>query len=231
MNNRLEEIRDQLKAGKDAPDVSLNEFLRWFGAKRRGFLIVRHIREQLGKLGLITEPDFEDVWWGGSISFYLRDQENSESADVDAGSFELIDELDADKNIWVSKEAAYKISRLTSANKDVVTARNDESIQSVVTKLMKGGYSQIPIVSGKSSIRGVVSWQSIGSHYALGKTGNIAGDFIEEHHEISNDRSVFEAIPIIVNHDYVLVLDSADKSIPVYPLDARCLKVTGASSY
>ena len=215
MSDKLNQIRAVLEAGNENQVFSLKELLSWFDAKRRGYWIVREIREELASANLITEPDFEDVWWGGNVEFELRsdDETGEEAASSEKKSASDQAEVQDGDGVWISREAAYRISRLEAANKGVVSATSNETIPSVITKMLKGGFSQLPVMNGEHEIKGVVSWQSIGSRNALGVTGDCAKDFQDKHFEIDNDRSIFDAIPIILAHDYVFVRNSTDKKV------------------
>jgi hypothetical protein len=73
--------------------------------------------------------------------------------------------------------------------------------------MMAGGFSQLPVMQNERDVKGLVSWQTIGSRLALGVGGTAARDVSEPHQEIRSDRSIFDAIPIILANDYVLVRD------------------------
>lgn len=118
---------------------------------------------------------------------------------------------DAAGPVWVSKEATYRISRLRAANKSVVFARPDENLSQVTLKLMAGGFSQLPVMTSERDVKGVVSWHTIGSRLALGQTGGTALQMSESSVEINSSRSIFDAIPIVMANDYVLVRDEYNK--------------------
>ena len=54
---RLDTIAADLREGRPAPTVTVRDFLSWFGALRRGFLIVEGVRQALMGAGLQTNPD------------------------------------------------------------------------------------------------------------------------------------------------------------------------------
>ncbi len=47
--------------------VTVRELLRWFGAERRGKWVVADIRTNLRRAKLMTLPDFESPWIGGTV--------------------------------------------------------------------------------------------------------------------------------------------------------------------
>jgi len=70
---------------------------------------------------------------------------------------------------------------------------------------MAGGYSQLPVMTNERDVKGIVTWKSIGSRLALGVVSGHSREFMDPHQEVRSDTSIFNAIPIIVANDYVLV--------------------------
>jgi len=211
-DERLARIAIDLESGKPSPTVSVREFLGWFNAQRRGSWIVWRIKSYLEDSGLVTVPNFEHTWIDARISFQLAEASSAESCDgvVTTDDAIALPETDADDGkgpIWVSREATYRISRLRAANQNVVFASPDDTLASVITKMMTGGYSQLPLMQNERDVKGMVSWQTIGTRLALRAGGTTARHVSEPHHEIRADRSIFDAIPIILANDYVLVRD------------------------
>jgi hypothetical protein len=68
---RLSIIASDLREGKPSPTVTVREFLSWFGALRRGYWIVRSIRQGLAATGLQTSPHFESAYIDSPISLVL----------------------------------------------------------------------------------------------------------------------------------------------------------------
>src|SRR5258708_5739766 len=62
MRPQLAKIADDLAHARPVPPVTTREFLSWFQAQRRGYWIVRSIREELEKAQLQTVPDFESAY-------------------------------------------------------------------------------------------------------------------------------------------------------------------------
>lgn len=217
MEERLEQIAAALSRGEPSPSMSVRDFLWLDNAQKRGYYIVRIIREKLAQAGLRTTPDFEDVWIDSPIEFQRLISKSEVSEAVEHS--ETLEEVqlsetgsdDAAGPIWVTREATYRISRLKAANKSVTWARPDESLAQVTTKMMAGGFSQLPIMTTERDVKGIVSWHTIGSRLALGRTGGTAQQMSDPHHEIRADRSIFDAIPIIMAHDYVMVRDDQSR--------------------
>jgi hypothetical protein len=72
-------------------------------------------------------------------------------------------------------------------------------------------YSQLPVMQGEFTLKGAVSWKSIGRALALGHLCSSVRDCLEEAAVISSDTSLFAAIPTIVEKEYVLVRDAKNR--------------------
>jgi hypothetical protein len=64
---------ERLKQGHRINRITVRDFLRHFGAERRGAAKVEAIRRILDSLELRTEPDFETAWIDGLIWLRLKD--------------------------------------------------------------------------------------------------------------------------------------------------------------
>ena len=112
---------------------------------------------------------------------------------------------------WEHREAGYRLSRLEAANKPVISVGPEEDISAVVTKMMLNDYSQLPVMNGRD-VKGAVTWAMIGSRAVLQGAEGKAAEFMQPAVILEEDRSIFEAITAIVQHDFVLVR-ARDKTI------------------
>ena len=206
MSEVLNEIAAALKAGKEPKATTTRDFLGWFGAQRRGYNIVAYIHSELDKAGLYTVPDFVSAWIDGPISFRLKAGQPEISGESLAGPAgpEPVPEPIIN---WVSRDPTYRISKLAAANGGVTSVNPDAELSEAVTLMMSRDYSQLPVMSGERSVRGVISWLSIGSKLALGRNSHIVRELMNDAKEVRSESSIFDAIPLIVQHGYVLVRD------------------------
>lgn len=79
--------------------------------------------------------------------------------------------------------------------------------------MLQHDFSQLPVMQGEREVRGVITWKSIGSRLALGQTCAAVKDCREDVRIIDSIRTLFEAIPTIVEFGYVLVRDQKDRRI------------------
>src|SRR5262245_31693297 len=69
---KVQRAAQSLKQGHRANRITVRDFLRHFGAERRGAVKVAAIRRILDSLDLRTEPDFETAWIDEPIWLTLK---------------------------------------------------------------------------------------------------------------------------------------------------------------
>jgi CBS domain-containing protein len=70
---KIEFAAQRLKEGHRVNRITVRDFLRHFGAERRGSAKVESIRRILDALDLTTDPDFETAWIDGPIWLHLKE--------------------------------------------------------------------------------------------------------------------------------------------------------------
>lgn len=211
-HERLQSVTERLRSGAKIEPLTVREFLSWFGAKRRGVWVVSEIQSVLSELGLTTDPDFESTYIDGEIDIRVtkadaaESPDNSLQAEVRVG---LECEIDPTVSPLVqladSIDPTHRISKLAAANNPPVSVHPDSMLQEAVTIMLSRGFSQLPAMSSTRKVEGVISWNSIGSRLGSGLTGSRVKEFMEQHHEVRHDASIFQVIPAVVSNDYVLV--------------------------
>jgi len=81
--------------------------------------------------------------------------------------------------------------------------------------MMKHAFSQLPVTSGERTVKGLISWHSLGKRLAMGKKCTAVREAMVPVHVIELDTSLFEAVALIAKHDCVLVKDEANKTCGV----------------
>jgi CBS domain-containing protein len=212
-SDRLLEIEGTLRKRESVNSVSVRSFLSWFGAQRRSYWNVWTIRRALEKAKLVTSPDFESAYIDSEIRFELV--ENVEVTPVNEATAEVgpISQPDAAAQPLpaVAADPTYRISKLAAANKKPLSVHPDASLKEAITLMMVNDFSQLPVMTNERDTKGIVSWLSIGTRTALGNSRNYVREVMDVHHEIRADASMFQAIPTIVQHGYVLVRGSDNK--------------------
>jgi CBS domain-containing protein len=204
-----EELRTQASAlhSGEKPRATVRELLKWFVAERRGFNVVRRIRAALDEVGLVTWPDFEGEYIDQEV-FFMNKQSFSPPPPPPPP---------ADTSVATSLVAAapvdptHRLGRLKAANRKPVSVTPNDSLESAITLMLTHDYSQLPVMQGDRSVKGMISWKSIGSRLALGRGCSTVLECLEPSHELRDEASLFEAIGIIAAHDCVLVRDRENK--------------------
>ena len=192
---KLQEICDQIKKGIRPEPVTARTFIRWFGAERRSLWNVRVIRKGLSDYQLLTDPDFESVYIDAPLCFVAA------PAKKRAGPQE-------EPPIDVYGDPTYRIGRLASANKEPVAVKPDDSIAAAVMLMLTHDYSQLPVMTTEREVKGMISWESLGSQLALGKKPKCARECMVPHNEISYDTYIFAAVDDITRNQYALIRTS-----------------------
>lgn len=207
---RLADIARALRAGESSPIITVRSFLRWFsGRQRRGHWIVFLIRDFLTQAGLRTEPDFESAYLDADIRFQLADKADTTPAETIttevAESITMSDHIEVRVVSTPFADPTYRVSKLAAANRTPVSVRPDSPLAEATTLMMADDFSQLPVMTNERDVKGVVTWKSIGSRLSIGKSPVTVREAMEPHAEISAEASLFTAIPLIVEHEYVLV--------------------------
>lgn len=193
---KLSAIAEQLRRGVVPPKESVRTFLLWFDAERRGYRVVRKVRNALRRHGIATSPDFEWAYIEREISFVKAAPENHAHGIPDDSA----------------PDPTYRISSLSSANRPPIYVAPDATLQQVTTIMLSNDFSQLPVMTGPRDLKGVVSWKSIGTRLALKKPIATARDCMDETAVLGTSEPMFSAIAVIASSDYVLV-QKADKTI------------------
>ena len=200
----LNEVRARLDAGGTVR-ATVRQLLSWYGSQRRGYWIVKAIRDGLASVSLATEPDFESVWIDATVQFVPVSAESS--AEV-AGPIASADaEVERVEQQAEPSDPAYRIRKLPAANRRPTSVAPMAPLEEVATIMMVNDFSQVPVMTGDRDVKGVVSWTSIGRRFVLEGETKAAKDVMDRAMDIGADRSIFEAIPVLAEHGYVLVRD------------------------
>jgi CBS domain len=102
-------------------------------------------------------------------------------------------------------KAPTRIGSLPAANKTLVVVNQDDLITTAVTLMLRHDFSQLPVMQGEREVKGVITWKSICSRRAFDCKCERVADCREDARIVDANRTLFDAIPTIVEYDYVLV--------------------------
>ncbi len=210
--DQLKEVAEQVNHGH-ARTETVRMLLSWFGFERRGYYKIRQIRKALNRVKLKTEPDFEEAWIDGSVTFVPKSKGTAVMAEAGVAPVKGAESPGlADGSPPVpgraTEDPTSRIGRLAAANRPPLCVPPDADVAEAITLMLQHDYSQLPVTTTERDVKGMFSWKSLGSRLALGKECGKLQDFMEPAAEINADASLFEAIQQIVEHECVLVRDN-----------------------
>ena len=95
--------------------------------------------------------------------------------------------------------------------------------------MLTNDFSQLPVMTSDREVKGVISWKTIASRLHLGGACEIVRDCMDEHAEMPAYQSIFDAIKVIAEHDFVLVRDSEKRIsgiVTAYDISTQFNKLT-----
>lgn len=112
-----------------------------------------------------------------------------------------------------AQDPTFRIGSLPAANKTLVTVGQDDALTKAVTKMWQNDFSQLPIMHGEREVKGMISWKSIASRYVIGGECCKVQHCRDDAQVVDGNGTLFDAIPTIVKHGYVLVRSQHDRRI------------------
>ena len=174
----------------------------WWGRSRRGRNIVEKIRKQMKRKKVTTEPDFEAVWIDDPVYLVTAKEDGAkrgtEQAAKPATEAAALPSLEP-------VEPAHRISRLEAASRAPEAVSPGDSREKAVTLMLQRGFSQVPVMPNKGTVKGMVSWRSIGQSLHFGAKCKTVDDCMEQAREVPETASLFEAVKVVTVYDAVLV--------------------------
>jgi CBS domain-containing protein len=190
LDEYLAQVKSMLVRGTMPPTVTVRELVNACGSQRRGVNVINRLRSSLEAHGLTTEPSFEYEYIDDTVHFSIARSESVSS----------------------SHSELYRIGMLESANRIPTCIKPNASIEEAATIMLANDFSQLPVLSSPREIKGVVSWKTIGRGHALHVSSRMVGECMDQPKVIERNASLFDAIKIVMKHEYVLVL-AEDRSI------------------
>jgi len=228
---KLTSISEAVERG-ESPRETVRTILSWFDAQRRGYFVVSTIRATLEKAGLTTEPDFESAFIDSLVTFRKKPVALV-AAGISTGAptvgsatlhVEAPEVVATGEAIGVAvlpaqpsamTDPSLRLSRLAAATRTPLSVVPDAPLEEAVTKMLTHDYSQLPIMQSDREVRGAISWRSIASRLAMGKTGQFARDFSDKVEIIDESSPLLAAVSLVVHHQYVLVRASDKKIVGI----------------
>lgn len=200
----LAEVIRDVAEGRE-PSRSVREILRWFGAHRRGSVVVDRIQSELTAAGLRTDPDFTTTWIDATVTFRKLGTDAPESSDAVLPPDQAGDPVPQTTTIEAVPKVDYLVRMLGAANVSVVTVNPQDTIEKALTLMLAHDFSQLAVSAKPHDLKGVISWKSIGSRLSQGRKILLVSDAMDPAPQVRDSDSLFAAMPLIAQHDFAFV--------------------------
>jgi CBS domain-containing protein len=170
--------------------------------------IVKKALSVLEEEGKVESPAYGQWRWiQGGAAAPVRESITIAPSRPDASAGDAVEERPSAPTIVRSPDPTIRIGRLPSATGGLKSVNPSSPIATAVTQMILYDYSQMPVVHNGRTVRGAVTWKSIGAAFALGRPCAAVEDCLERAHILELDVSLFDALPTIVEKGFVLVRD------------------------
>lgn len=193
-DKHLNHIARTIAAESIAVPLQVREFLAHFGATQRKSKVCWEIDQWLARNGLLTDPDYKSTRLEEPI--LLR-------AGQLPGKAPALDQVE-------------RLRMLKAANRAPKFVTRNDSLSRAITIMAQHNFSQLPVMAKQEArkVDGMISWKSIGIARATqASTDTVAACMEDEVEILEADFPLLEAIPIVIEHQVVLVRDKSKGNI------------------
>ncbi|MGW4786739.1 restriction system modified-DNA reader domain-containing protein [Streptomyces sp. NPDC004230] len=190
-HERLKNARQATDSQKRPVSLSVRDLLSWWGASGRG-AVRDQIEAELANHGLVTSPHFEQVSLDTTIQLVRVPSESAAAAPA-AGDEE-----------GQTRDPGPTVGTIDSALDGVTSIKPTADLNEAITLLLLNDFSQLPVMSGPHQLLGALTWKSIAQ--ARHRNGDCTlAQAIVEAREVRYDHDLIDVLPVIAQHDFVLV--------------------------
>ncbi|MDD4778379.1 MAG: CBS domain-containing protein [Fermentimonas sp.] len=139
-------------------------------------------------------------------------ESNEKVTDYEIENFDDSTQIECSALVFKKEEfdPVKKISLVDAAKRPPVTVSSDNKIMDAITKMMYNDYSQLPVTSGSKTIKGFVSWETIGN--SLINSEFSLDDPVSKYTNteiviVSIDEPLLKAVAKVLKKDFVVVVD------------------------
>ncbi|MGO4876562.1 CBS domain-containing protein [Pedobacter psychrotolerans] len=200
MSQKIESTFSQIQKTSKKLKTTPKKILHLLGVARRGPNVIETIEVLLEKYDLFSLPSFGKAEINSIIEIHAKDKVKSafkigENNKPDfVPKLSLLKAADLTKTSLAGKNGLYSVTR-------------DTTLQEATSMMMMHNFSQLPILSGKNKVEGIVSWKSIGRALSLGWECKRVFDCMEEVQILKLESPLLDSVKIILEQEVVLVKD------------------------
>lgn len=197
--NNLEQYLSEIKKSKKRIKVSTKTIILNYGVSRRGWRVIQGVNDLLNKYELTMEPSFETANFYGYVEILPKP-----TIQVN-GALKNPKYIDSIPRLGIIKSSDLVNSE--NPNETLLSIKKESTIKEAVSLMALHNFSQLPILTGKRDVYGMISWKTIGKALAFGKKCEFVKDCFEPIEILNYDEPLFKAVKIILSKEVVLVKD------------------------
>jgi CBS domain-containing protein len=225
----LRRIAKQVADG-ERPNSNVRTILSWYNYRIRSRYVVQTISRDMTYLKIGTVPHIDWTYLDGVVTFMPREEAVSQEPAAyelehvsrertfpaptmafEVDSSHAIDAVGQPENPPpdVPFDPTYRIGRLEMANRRPISIAPDAPVSEAITVMLKHDYSQLPVMTGERSVKGLSSWKSYGSRRSLGQACVYVREAMDDSHKVGVNDSIFSVVARMRDYDCVLVEDKS----------------------
>lgn len=187
INERLKELKIQIKRTKKPHTESIRTILSWFDTKRRGVNILAKIERKFDEHHLRATPPLSESWIDGDVEINLSEKGRESRTDYDSMTARLV--------------------HLDASNQVPLSVKRESPLKEATAKMLANDYSQLPVMKDERNVIGFISWQTIGEAQALGKPCELVSQCMKAGVQIlESSTPLTDAIDQIIKHEFIMVM-------------------------
>lgn len=195
----FKKIADEIKSSGKPQSLTVRRLLRLFHQERRSHRVNPWIRQNLDKLGLDCDPDFEHVFIDAMVELRKKPTVKAEKKSSDEAGTQFRDPVP-------------RLALLPAANRVPISIARDADLQRAITLMMMHDYSQLPVMQSERNVSGMVSLRSIVSARSLGVDCKTVREcMIKDVQILAHDTPLFDAVKTVMGSEVVLVRGPDEK--------------------
>ncbi|WP_346165500.1 CBS domain-containing protein [Streptomyces javensis] len=196
---QLRELRGKL--------IPVSELLALFGTRVRNDQSVLFITQTLKEAGLSTIPYFAHC--GLRADVQVVPEESVAPPEPDGPEDEEAEQDALSRGTL--PQHSFRIGDLPAARNGVDSVPSTAQVKTATHLMLVKNYSQVPVIDGMSTLRGVVTWSSVARMYEKNEDTALANAMVEDPPTADVHGDFFSLLPMISEYGYLLVRDMSGR--------------------
>ncbi|MFI1617147.1 CBS domain-containing protein [Streptomyces lydicus] len=221
---RHEKLKKAREAAADGQPVTLTvrELFGWWGAHRRGYVISNQVAAELSNHALSTSPHFGAVPLDASVRLISSPVEKDSEPEADEELTQWVGAMgdDAREHEDTAVDDTVEdgdrepvmdltVGRLDSALAGVISVSPNSTFEEAITMMTLNDYSQLPVVTGGRTLRGVITWESIVQARHTDTNASLSQAIVPAQ-TVAYDQHLVDVLPQLAQFGFVLVRDETN---------------------